>query len=82
MICARRCAGKRSIGLPRIEMRGLVSLVQRLRIAGDPIAGDDALEAQWSRLDELDDARLALGRDVARVARLAADIAKQKDGQS
>jgi mutator protein MutT len=51
-------------------------------IAGDPVAGDDALEAQWFRLDELDDTRLALSLDVANVARLAADIAKQKDGQS
>ena len=51
-------------------------------IAGDPVAGDDALEAQWFRLDELDDTGLALSLDVANVARLAADIAKQKDGQS
>ena len=51
-------------------------------IAGDPVAGDDALEAQWFRLDELDDAGLALSLDVAKVARLAADIAKQKDSQS
>ena len=51
-------------------------------IAGDPVAGDDALDAQWFRLDELDEAGLALSLDVAKVARLAADIAKRKDGQS
>lgn len=49
------------------------------RIAGEPVAGDDALDARWFRLDELDDAALALSLDVARVARLAADIAMQRD---
>ncbi|WP_046866886.1 NUDIX hydrolase [Microvirga massiliensis] len=42
--------------------------------SGDPIAGDDALEARWFRLDELDDARVALSLDVAEVARQAAAI--------
>ena len=51
-------------------------------IAGDPVAGDDALEAQWFRLEDLDDARLALSLDVGKVAHLAAEIAKQKGGQS
>jgi ADP-ribose pyrophosphatase YjhB (NUDIX family) len=51
-------------------------------IAGDPVAGDDALEAQWFRLDDLDDAHLALSLDVAKVAHLAADIATQKDNRS
>ncbi len=43
-------------------------------IAGEPVAGDDALEAKWFRLDELDDAGLALSLDVAEVARQAAAI--------
>ncbi|SDG79056.1 NUDIX hydrolase [Roseospirillum parvum] len=51
-------------------------------VAGDPVAGDDALEARWFRLDELDGAGLALSLDVAKVARLAADIATQQDGRS
>ncbi|SON54555.1 8-oxo-dGTP diphosphatase [Hartmannibacter diazotrophicus] len=44
-------------------------------IAGEPVAGDDALDARWFRLDELDDTGLALSLDVAKVVRLAADIA-------
>lgn len=44
-------------------------------IAGEPVAGDDALDARWFRLEELDDAGLALSLDVAEVARLAAAIA-------
>lgn len=44
-------------------------------IAGDPVAGDDALDARWFRLEDLDDAGLALSLDVAEVARLAAAIA-------
>ncbi|WP_414832789.1 NUDIX hydrolase [Afifella sp. YEN Y35] len=47
-------------------------------VAGEPIAGDDALEARWFRLDELDGAGLALSLDVARVARLAADLTLQQ----
>jgi len=51
-------------------------------IAGDLVAGDDALDAHWFRLDGPDDASFAPSLDVAKVARLTADIAKQKDGQS
>ncbi len=50
-------------------------------VAGDPVAGDDALDARWFRLDELDDTGLALSLDVARVARLAADIAIRQDNR-
>lgn len=39
--------------------------------SGRPIAGDDALEAKWFGLDELDEAGLALSLDVAAVAREA-----------
>ncbi|WP_349358391.1 NUDIX hydrolase [Stappia sp.] len=51
-------------------------------IGGRPVAGDDALEARWFRLDELDDAGLALSLDVAKVARQAADIATAQDNRS
>jgi ADP-ribose pyrophosphatase YjhB (NUDIX family) len=43
-------------------------------IAGEPVAGDDALDAKWFSLDELTDAGLALSLDVAKVARQAAAI--------
>lgn len=39
--------------------------------SGEPIAGDDALEARWFHLHELDEAGLALSLDVAEVARQA-----------
>ncbi|TWB10097.1 8-oxo-dGTP diphosphatase [Nitrospirillum amazonense] len=39
--------------------------------SGEPMAGDDALEARWFHLDELDEAGLALSLDVAKVARQA-----------
>lgn len=42
--------------------------------SGEAVAGDDALEARWFRLDELDDASLALSLDVAEVARQAAAL--------
>ncbi len=51
-------------------------------IAGEPVAGDDALEARWFRLDELESAGLALSLDVAKVAHLAADLARQEAGRS
>lgn len=40
-------------------------------MSGEPVAGDDALEAKWFYLDELDDADLALSLDVVKVARQA-----------
>ncbi|MCM5558967.1 NUDIX hydrolase [Pleomorphomonas sp. JP5] len=51
-------------------------------ISGEPVAGDDALDARWFRLEELDDAGLALSLDVAKVARLAADISMKEDDRS
>lgn len=46
--------------------------------SGEPIAGDDALEAQWFSMDDLYDARLALSLDVAEVARQAASLVETK----
>lgn len=42
--------------------------------SGDPIAGDDALEARWFQLDELDEPGLALSLDVAKVAQQAESL--------
>ena len=45
-------------------------------ISGEPVAGDDALEAAWFRLDGLENGELALSLDVAAVARQAAAIVR------
>lgn len=42
--------------------------------SGQPIAGDDAVEARWFHLHELDEAGLALSLDVAEVAREAESL--------
>lgn len=39
--------------------------------AGEPLASDDALDARWIRLDQME-ASLPLSRDVLRIAQLAA----------
>ncbi|TKD18404.1 NUDIX domain-containing protein [Rhodobacter capsulatus] len=44
-------------------------------VAGEPVAGDDALEVRWVPLHALETGDLDLSRDVARLARLGADIA-------
>lgn len=44
--------------------------------AGEPVAGDDALEARWFRLNELEDAGLALSQDVADLAQQAAALSQ------
>lgn len=44
-------------------------------VSGQPIAGDDALEARWFPLDALDSEDLALSLDVGKVARQGAEIA-------
>lgn len=43
--------------------------------SGEPLAGDDALEAAWHDLDDLDHAGLAMSFGVADVARQAATLA-------
>ena len=42
--------------------------------SGEPIAGDDALEARWFPLNALEEEDLALSLDVAKVARQGAEI--------
>lgn len=44
-------------------------------VGGEPVAADDALEARWLPLEDLDEAGLALHDDVARIARVAAELA-------
>lgn len=46
----------------------LVAMLCRY-VSGEPLAADDALEARWIRLADLDQAGLALSLDVAQVAR-------------
>jgi len=41
-------------------------------LAGEPVAGDDAIEARWFALGDLANADLALSLDVAEVAQQAA----------
>ena len=46
-------------------------------VSGEPVAGDDALDARWFRLEELDTSDLALSLDVAEVARQAAVLTRE-----
>ncbi|MGQ9370253.1 NUDIX hydrolase [Azospirillum sp. ST 5-10] len=48
-------------------------------IAGEPVAGDDALEARWVPLPEVAAGRLAMSAGVAEVARRAAAAAAGLD---
>lgn len=43
-------------------------------ISGEPVAGDDALEARWFPLEDLNQPSLALSLDVAEVAAEAAEL--------
>ncbi|SAI59628.1 MutT/nudix family protein [Bordetella ansorpii] len=45
-------------------------------LGGEPVGGDDALDAQWFALDALEASELALSHDVARVAREGARLAR------
>ncbi len=47
-------------------------------VEGEPTAGDDALDARWFALEQLDAAQLALSLDVAEIARQGAAIARQE----
>ncbi|WP_346895162.1 NUDIX hydrolase [uncultured Roseibium sp.] len=47
-------------------------------ISGEPVAGDDALEARWFRLEDLKQPDLALSLDVAEVAAEAAELMEQE----
>lgn len=43
-------------------------------ISGDPVAGDDALEARWMPIEGLKNQELALSLDVVEVAQMAAAL--------
>lgn len=43
-------------------------------VSGQPVAGDDALEARWFDLEELEKGEIALSRNVTRVAHEAAAL--------
>ncbi|WP_280542453.1 NUDIX hydrolase [Chromohalobacter sp. 11-W] len=43
-------------------------------ISGDPVAGDDALEARWMPIEGLKNEELALSLDVVEVAKMAAKL--------
>lgn len=47
--------------------------------SGQPWAADDALDARWIALGDLDCA-VPLSRDVARIARMAAHVVEPQDG--
>lgn len=59
-------------GAGRLRQHFVLIAVLCRWISGEPVAGDDALEARWFRLEELDDESIALSLDVAAVARQAA----------
>jgi len=46
--------------------------------SGVPVAGDDALEARWFTLEELNECKLALSLNVAEVAHQAAAVFAQE----
>ena len=45
-------------------------------LSGEPMGGDDALEAQWFPIDTLNSSELALSHDVTEVAREGARLAQ------
>ncbi|WP_346909634.1 NUDIX hydrolase [uncultured Roseibium sp.] len=47
-------------------------------ISGEPVAGDDALEARWFPLEDLNQPSLALSLDVAEVAAEAAELIRRE----
>ncbi|MFC4276613.1 NUDIX hydrolase [Achromobacter aloeverae] len=50
-------------------------------VSGEPLAGDDALDARWFPLDSLDSTNLALSLDVARVAHEGARLQRMVTSQ-
>ena len=58
----------------RLDQHFVLIAVLCTWVSGEPVAGDDALEARWFRLEDLNEAVLALSLDVAEVAQLAASL--------
>lgn len=56
----------------------LIAMLCRWK-GGEPVAGDDALEARWFPVAGLEESGLELSQDVAWVARKAADVMAMRD---
>lgn len=59
----------------RLDQHFVLIAVLCTWVSGEPVASDDALEARWFRLEELNEAGPALSLDVAEVAQLASSLA-------
>lgn len=54
-----------------VEQHYILIAVQCRWVSGNPVAGDDALEARWFPVADLDPSRLAMSADVDVIARQA-----------
>ncbi len=54
-----------------VEQHYILIAVQCRWVSGNPVAGDDALEARWFPVADLDPSRLAMSADVDAIARRA-----------
>jgi 8-oxo-dGTP diphosphatase len=54
-----------------VEQHYILIAVQCRWISGEPVAGDDALEARWFPIAQLDPSTLAMSADVDVIARRA-----------
>lgn len=54
-----------------VEQHYILIAVQCRWVSGNPVAGDDALEARWFPVADLDPSRLAMSADVDVIARRA-----------
>ena len=62
-----------------VEQHYILIAVQCHWVSGEPVAGDDALEARWFPVADLDPSRLAMSADVDVIARQALASASNLD---